>query len=301
MNLNEEYLNNVYEINIANNYSINKLSNTEFNSTLNDEEIRRLIFLSSNKSNIFNGSAVRLDKIENIENQISLHLSEVSFFDFMTSNMVYMSYNNLISKLEKDYNAKEDVVLLNKVKNNIEDKGIPDSFDSVLINKGLANIIAISVLVEDSIGNYGLVRRTSNLAIGSNLLSVTVTGSIDGIDFQENNPILSCVKRELKEEINIEVEKIEFNSIAISKKKLQPIFILNCKIPQKWDDIIHLVKKADDYQKEIKEFYSIPKEFVIDFIEDEHLTDAGKYHLNKVINSCGIISEKCKNKKQFKL
>jgi len=183
-------------------------------------------------------------------------------------------YEGLIAKA-----SPEDKMILEKLRASVFHTSDLSSFSSVLSNSSLANAMAVSVLVQDINGNYGLVRRTSNLAIGSRLLSVTSTGSLDDSDFHSDNPVIACATRELREELNITCTELILSGIAISKKKLQPILMVNGKINCTWEAIMNTITTAEDYNAEVQEFIAVPHSAVAEFIANENLTDAGRYHI----------------------
>ncbi len=251
---------------------------TDFKNFLSYNEIGQLLELYSDGEieEIYNGTAVRLDVVTVNSHNYTLSISKVEFFDFLTTNMIYYKYDTLY---EKAKNNRDALKVLAKVRDRIFSANNPNSFNNIIKNKYLANIIAVSILVEDSEANVGLVKRKKGMALGAGTLSVTVTGSMDEVDFLSKNPIMSCVKREIKEELNLIGQDIKCQNIIISKDKLQPIFLVNCKINRRFKDIITVMQSADDYNKEIASFYSVPKTEVISFILNEDMTSAARFHV----------------------
>lgn len=272
--------NNVYIYKIKEQPSIIRLKKSKFQNILNKNERDRIVKLYSKDKIMYNNPVVRLDNILEYPH-LTLELSLIEFFDFISSNMINMN----IDKFKKDcISSSKDVELLSKISMSIASDKIK-SYKDIIDNSYLANIIAVSVLVEDKDGNLGFVKRGNKLAIGSGFLGVTCTGSLDNIDFFEDNPIISCVKRELKEELNIIPNGIEITNIIFSKTKLQPIFTVSCKIKERFADIINNIQNAVDYKIEIKNFYSVPKKYLKEFIKDEQLTDVAKWQIEEIIDN----------------
>jgi len=240
-------MNNVYIKKIDKPYRFTRNTKSDFKLNLSDVTKEGIVNYSvKNVSNLYNGKAVRLDKIIENDEYYDFFISEISYFDSLTSNILYQKYWNKLP----EFNSNEIELKINNIIECIKNDGIYD-FNSVINNKYLANSIAVSILVEDINNNYGMVYRNNNLAIGAGLLSVTVTGSLDDKDFNCVDPVLSCIERELNEELGIKVYDCTLEYIAISKTKLQPIFIINAKLKDSWENVKKNFSSAIDYTKEI--------------------------------------------------
>ena len=76
--------------------------------------------------------------------------------------------------------------------------------------------------------------------------------------------------------------------IAISKTKLQPIFIINAKLKDSWENVKKNFSSAIDYTKEIKNFCIVSIDQMKNLMNKSEMTDAAQFHIDNVI----------KNKKQ---
>ena len=265
-----EMLDNIFVIDFNKEPLVKILPKTLFENILNQDEIDEVIALYSKGKVLYNDKAVRLDNVI-LGDNIILELSLVNFFDFLSSNMINMNIDILKERNER---------LISKIAVGIKFQDI-NNYRDVITNKHLANIVAVSVLVRDKEGKYGFVQRSNTVAIGSNLMSVTCTGSLDADDFKSDNPIINCVKRELHEELNIIPDVIKIDSIVISKTKLQPIVVVDCYIDDTFNNCINKIKSAADYNLEITKFYAVPQDKLNQFIINEKLTDAAKYQITK--------------------
>jgi len=287
------YLENVFVHKIKNEkIIINKLEDSNFKRIFSENEINKLVQIYSGGKGFFNGKSVRLDKL--IDNDVfaCVNLSLINFYDFISTNMVYQN----IDKYKNDSLLdNESLELLHRLESVLELKEKPKNIFDIINNEYLSNILAVSILIEDINGNYGIVRRTKNL-IGSYYVSTTVTGSLDEVDYDSDNPFLSCAYREIFEELNITNILVELQSIVVSKSQLQPILLFNGKINKSWVEVIDNCKTAIDYKKEIQNFYSVPKNFLESFINDAVLTDAARYH---ILHSIENIEQQSINKEHW--
>lgn len=287
---------NVYSLKIEGEYSFEKINNSDFKDEMTEKEKNRIVEIYTAGKNVFNGSAVRLEKI-NIDKKINFKISKSSYFDLLSTNIIYFKKEEILDRLN-NLRLYEDVKLIETIINKIETFSSNDSLENILNNNYLANTIAISVLVQDINGNFGLIRRGKNVAIGSGLLGVTASGGVDEVDYSETNPILSCVYRELQEELNIIPNSTKISYVVMSKSKMQPIFLVNCSINESWNSIITKVKNAKDYNSEVTKFYSVPGDVVINFIDGENLTDAAYFH---IYNSIDCVQKQCSSKDKYEL
>lgn len=253
-----------------------------FNLDLSEIEKEEIIHYSvKNVDNLYNGVVVRLNNIMEKKDVFIFSISKLHYFDSLSSNMLYHKYANKIQQLQNN-NTMENKI--STILMQIENEGI-GSFEEVLNNHKLANTMAVSVLVKDRDGKYALVLRTKNLAVGAGMLSVTVTGALNQNDYNCDNPVLACAKRELREELGILhtiCSKIEY--IVISKSKLQPIFIINAEIADKWEDIICNFKNAKDYKNEVEEVLIVSLEDMKKLMQKYNMTDATFFHFQDVIS-----------------
>jgi len=252
---------------------------TKFVSLFSDADKNKLIeiYYRSNKNkNIFNGISVRLDKATLDDQEATLEISKINYFDLIVSNILCF---NLKRWLDNCLNEEEIYFCNNKI-NEIKDKvKIHKKFEDIINNEYISNIMAVSVLIEDKNGKIGITKRSSSLNISSGLVSTTATGSVDGEDFNANDPLTNCVKKEVLEELGIKVEEIELKGISISKTKLQPIVLFDARINESWEDIIDKIKMAKDYKNEVEDFLSISISDIPELLNNNELSDATRYHI----------------------
>lgn len=258
-------------------YQFIKNSVSSFKNTFSEEDRDKLVmYTKKNTSNLFNGTVVRLDKFD-YNKGYQFHISPLTYFDSLTTNMIFNKYSEKISQLENSVEEKNIKEIIKK----IYDNGI-SSFEEVIDNKYLANTIAVSCLIKDLKENYALVTRNQNVAIGKGLLSVSVTGAVDLNDYDEEDPVLACAKREAREELGITIDVLPAKAIIISKKKLQPIFIVDAYINETWDNVVKRVYEANDFTQENTGIHIIPKSNLLSFSKGHSMTDAAKYHISSV-------------------
>lgn len=273
--------NNVFIKKIEKKCEFIREQHSNFNLPLSEFEKKEIVNYSvKNVDNLYNGQVVRLNSI--IENQTTLvfYINKVRYFDSLSSNILYQKYAKQIEQLQNNHTIEKKIkTILTQIKN----EGI-GTFAEVLNNKKLANTIAVSVLVKDIDGKYALVLRTKNLAVGAGMLSVTVTGALDENDYNCNNPVLACAKRELEEELGISTINTKIEYIVISKSKLQPVFIINAEISDRWRDIIPNFENAKDYKNEVKELLIVSKKDMVALMQNCRMTDAAYFHLQDAIS-----------------
>jgi 8-oxo-dGTP pyrophosphatase MutT (NUDIX family) len=281
-----------------------KNNTSPFRRFFSDLEMEKLIHLYSEKTNathLFNGKSVRLDKVTNIGSSTIIHVSMIEFFDFLLTTMLYNQRDSFVRFCE-DNKRYEEKALIERFCDFIDSQGSVNSFEGVIDIKELSNILAVSILVEDRNGLVGLMRRSKNVAVSSGILSVTATGSLDEQDFHENNPFISCAKRELREELNIETDSIVLDELVMSKHKLQPIALLNVKLPHDWKDLAKCIKSAKDFNYETQEMYAVPISDLSQFLYSEKFTDAASYQIYKKMIHAGVQIEPVRsgfNKEQY--
>lgn len=233
---------------------------SKFFSFFSEEEIKRI--LRDYFPNAYNSNNVRLEGIHFKNGMYFATLSKTDFFSLLCSNIIYRK--KLLETVDK-----EKILLFKK--NNVNDM-------SVLDNNFFSNNLAVSVLISDTNNKYLLVKRASSLAIGANYFGVSVTGGIDDVDLESNDPFRSAVIREVLEELNIDVKPkdIIINGIYIGSEKLQPIVI--CRIYLKKDIIISDILNGKDSLKENEEFFLYSKDDLLK-INNYTMTEAAKFQI----------------------
>ena len=255
------------------------IQDTNFHKVLSDEEQKILLDFEC-KANLFNGTVIRLDKLT----RNTATLSRVRFFDFMTTNLVVKPaskrkmpfykalYLNFFDKRNKEFHSLEG-----KVKSAV----LPyrkKSFDDVLAINELANIVTVSVLLEDREGNVLLVKRGSNVAVSSGMFATSCTGSLSDEDLETDNPFISCAERELKEELNLQCD-LSIEQVVISKQKLQPAVLLTGKIDRSFQSVYGTMSSAQDFNVENQTLYSVPKTQLAGIVKHYQFTDVAAYQL----------------------
>lgn len=275
--------------------NIEKLDKTQFKKILSDEERDILVnlFCSRNNSNPYNDPAIRLDKVA-LENDsiLNIKISSVNFFDFLATNLsIYPSNTHVISKwslINSIIKWAGAFSIIDRLKIEIKKYPNPSSIHDALSIKPLANIITVAILLEDSTGRVGIVRRSISVAISSGQFSVTAAGTPTASDFDSENPIISCAKRELQEELNITGVDFNFDGLVISKQKMQPVFMLSAKLGTTWEDIYPSIVSARDFKFEVQNIIVLSPEKALSMIHKVTMTDASAYHIYKYAKSKSI-------------
>lgn len=266
---------NVYIKEITKPYNFKKQPHGNFKSyLLENEKIEIIEFMLKKGSHLFNGEVTRLDRFIEYRDCIDIYISPLTYFDSLVTNMLYHKYFEKVLELG---DTKEERIIKSSICR-IAEAGVFD-FESIIDNENLANTIAVSCLIADASGRYGLVSRNQKVAIGKGLMGVTVTGAVDGIDYVTDDPILSCVKREAKEELGVMISDAKVRSIVISSKKLQPIFIVDAFINDTWENILRAIPNSTDFSSENENFHIVPPKKLMLFAQSYPMTDAARYHL----------------------
>lgn len=272
---------NVFILRVPSQYCFRKSTQSTFLPMLNQKNKEAIISFTKKTNNLFNGNIVRLDSIKHSDdNVLQFDISMVTYYDSMTTNMLYHKYHDKLGQLDDNKPVEKNI---KSIINNISNMGI-SSFTEIINNPFLANPLAVSVMIRDIDNDYCMVRRKNNLAVGASLLSVTVTGGVDDVDYETENPIISCAKRELMEELFLQCNDLSLDYIAISKTKLQPIAIVNGKINDKWENITTNFARATDFSNEVNGFFIIHKEQLPAFIKNNKMTDAAYFHIHSIVS-----------------
>lgn len=216
---------------------------TPYKSVYSEEEIAKMIS-TSGKKNVFNGTCIRLDKVvDGI-----CYLSKVGFYDFLVSNLTYLPANkNLMSTFDMlrcyvfDPEFRSVLGLESRIRTRVKGYKTIRSFYDILAIKELANIVTVSVLLEDAASNVLLVKRGNKVAVSFGAYAVSSAGSVTEDDLLETDPFLSCAMRELKEELNLEVP-LQYTGVVISRQKFQPAVLFYGKLGMKFMDVISIFK-----------------------------------------------------------
>ena len=181
-------------------------------------------------------------------------------------------YLNFFDKRNKEFHSLEG-----KVKSAVLPYRKKTAEDVLAINE-LANIITVSVLLEDKDGNVLLVKRGSKVAVSSGMFATACAGSLSEEDYNECNPFISCAKRELKEELNL-VCDLHVDKIVISKQKLQPAVLLSGKVNKSFRDLYETMIFASDFNEENQTLFAVPKDKLHSVVMHYQFTDVAAYQL----------------------
>lgn len=260
---------------------------THFNSCINQETKEVLLDLYSNRTStvLYDNPAIRID---NAKGNGDLEISLITFYDFITTNLIAypansptFSLQNMIHTITKHFSLFN---ISNEVRNKLLLKiGKQPNFQKVLSVNELANIATVSILIEDTNGDIALVKRTNRVAISSGHFSVSAAGTPTNTDYNTENPFLECAKREIKEELGIEDISLEFKELIISKQKMQPVFLYNGKLNDTWNNYYKKIILANDFSFETENLYIVPFNSIMYFIKRTIMTDASSYQLWKYV------------------
>lgn len=224
------------------------------------EKERNAIIAKYKTPNLFNGTSVRLDSIEDGLCSFSV----VMFYDFLCCNIA--GFHN------------KDVLSWPKLEKAICKYGKLNSFEKVLGIRELPNLICTSTLLHDINGEYLLIERNTKVSIGSGLFACTSSGSMTIEDCQTSNPIVSCAQRELIEELNLNVN-LYVQGIIMPLQKMQPVALLTGQVQRPWREILSQMKQGVDYEKENSRTLVVPKSKLLSIISMYKFTDAASFHI----------------------
>jgi len=245
------------------------------------EDEQKLILSRDGKRNLFNGDAVRLD---NLSKDGTATLSKVHFFDFLTTNLVIKpasrSKQSAFSSLY-DMLFSDEVKKIHRLEHRVKAavyRYQRRSFNQILAIGELANIVAVSVLLQDSTGRYLIVHRGNKVAISSGNFATSCAGSVSKEDLQSENPFIACAKRELKEELNLECN-LKVDGVVISRQKLQPSVLLSGTLDFTFEEAYDAMIAAEDFHEENSELFAVPREKLVGIVKRHQFTDIAAYQL----------------------
>lgn len=209
-----------------------------------DEYLRSLLEAKYVGKHLFNGDCLRLEGIDISSKEVILKVSKTDYYSLLATNL-----NN---------------------------KGFLTDYD-VIGNSTLSNNLAVSVLIRDAKDGLLLVERSSKVAIGSSMLSVSVTGGLDYVlDIEANQGIIyTTVKNEVQEELGmgVDFEDLEVCGLFIGLGKLQPVLICNVRLNCTFD-LVDL--KLND---EIEKVHIVSKGDLSRYFSEFYMTEATRFHL----------------------
>lgn len=255
---------------------------SNFKSIFNDEEKTILIELVKRVFNreFTNEKSVRLDAIE-VKDKMKIKVSLSEFYDFLSSNFIVLNLDKLM-----DYSNEVEKELLLRFKKILDNNKIK-CFDDIYNADFLSNIIAVSCVIIDKNGHFFLTRRNNNVGIANGYLSVSVTGSVDGEDYNKNDPFIACCSREIREELGFIIDEccdVKFKKFVCGEKKLQPIALIDVIV----DDIqkvINTLKSCEGFNEENSKYFICDRDEVKALISNDqyNITEAGLAHLESLL------------------
>lgn len=223
-----------------------KVVNVEstFERGYTDEYLSSLLEQKYVGKHLFNGDCLRLEGIDISSKEVILKVSKTDYYSLLATNL--------------------------------SNKGFLTDYD-VIGNSTLSNNLAVSVLIRDAKDELLLVERSSKVAVGSSMLSVSVTGGLDYIENLDENIILTTVKKEIQEELGLDVisDNVKVCGLFIGLKKLQPIILCDVKLDYSFDS---LVLKPNE---EIKNIHITSKDCLVNYFSDYNMSEATMFHLKK--------------------
>lgn len=223
-----------------------KVVNVEstFERGYTDEYLSSLLEQKYVGKHLFNGDCLRLEGIDISFKEVTLKVSKTDYYSLLATNL--------------------------------SNKGFLTDYD-VIGNSTLSNNLAVSVLIRDVKDEFLLVERSSKVAVGSSMLSVSVTGGLDYIENVDENIILTTVKKEIQEELGLDVisDNVKVCGLFIGLKKLQPIILCDVKLDYSFDS---LVLKPNE---EIKNIHITSKDCLVNYFSDYNMSEATMFHLKK--------------------
>lgn len=260
----------------------------KFANIFTEDEQKQLVIHSSGKK-LFNGNMVRLKNV----NGNSCVVQRVRYFDFLTTNLLFrpagsklLSFRDVVWHMVYDEDFRKRNKLENRLKARIAWYGKLDTFDKVLKVDEFANAIAVSVVLYDKQDNVLVVRRGNKNAISSGNFAVSATGSVSLEDLEKVNPFISAGCREVKEELNLDIE-LNIKELIIVKQKFQPVVLLEGRVEQNFADIVEKIKNAPDYKDENTQIYAVPVKKIRNVVRKYKFTDTSAYQLT---GKCSTIS-----------
>lgn len=272
-----------HDFSVKDYYYFKKSAESLFIQSYKENEYRKIVELCKRTFNrdFSNEVCVRLDGYNKEEQKIGLKISKIHFYDFLVSNFLILNFDKLLSNA-----SSEERIIINTYRNAIISCGDLTSFDSIIANRFLSNIIAISLIIEDDY-NLLITKRNGKVGISNDFISTTVTGTVDESDFYSNDPLKNCCVRECKEELDyiLDPEQIKLNKIVCGYQKTQPIALLNVKVDSVFDieDSIRLYK---GFHEENSNYFIIAKKEIPGILlrKDIMLTEAGRSHFEGLLS-----------------
>ena len=275
----------VYELKLKDNLAYKRISERDV-EYIEKDIVEKIIEAWKDFKNgtVFNSANIRLEDVCFNEKQVELVIGHTRFYDFLISNIIRQQFDGFKEFIIKS-NIKEGKEIINELEHYFSSiKGNFNSFQELIRKGNMPNAIAVSVLVMDKNDNVMLVKRSSKVAIGKNLYSVTATGAAGEPDFEDDNPIKHCALRELKEELNLKLSTSDLyiKAIVAGKNKMQPIAIVDAIVPFNLEKIKIEKDAAFDYKFEVDKVFICKKDEIKNTLIQQKFTEAAVYHLESI-------------------
>lgn len=238
-------------------------------------EVKRIF-----KREFTNETCVRLDDCCQLDDCAVLTVSRINFYDFLLTNFSFFNRAKIL-----DQASVNCLKGFKKLYDRIASDGGVSDFESIINKNYLSNALAVSCLLTD--GKSALMtKRNSKVGIANNFYSTTVTGSVDGTDFDNSDLIISCCTREFGEEMNgiLLPDQMNVKKIVCGESKIQPIALVDVRV----DNLHTFAENVEEYSHFFDEHssYKICSYDEIEtFLQDENamITEAARTHLEGTI------------------
>lgn len=258
---------------------IKKVNGKKFVSFFNEEEYNKLMgyFLQDKNKTLFNGVNTRLDSIVHEADGDILTISNIHYFDYMTSNILLLHKHNLVEY----FSRCREKYMISRLYEFYQECEKYCTIHEILAAKWLANQAAIGMMIQDRNGKYGIVKRGKNMAVSAGFWGVSVSGCIENEDFNSENPIIRCCLREAKEELNIDLlsRDVRVRGISFDKNKLQPIILCDGVVNDTWEHILDDCNSGEEYELEVSGVYPMNKAELSDVLRYQNMTEAARVHI----------------------
>lgn len=229
-----------------------------------------------------NNECVRLDSVSSSGSVTELILSKSPFYSFLLTNFLLINMGRLLDSANESEKS-----LLERFSSKTESYAEFSTLEDVISEKSLSNLLAVSCVIRDLKNRVLLIRRNYSTGIADGFLSVSVTGSVEGVDLDFGDPVVSCCKRETEEELGFEFSpdcKFTLKKIVCGRKKLQPIALVDVVVPN-LEDVTDSLKFCKGFSEENSEYIVVSSKEIGEFINSGkyQLTEAGRAHLETLI------------------
>lgn len=254
------------------------IDQTPFVHPVRPDERQRLVDWYSQRMQTWptNGQVVRLDGVD------PWCFSTVEFFDFLTTNLTTFPANwpraTLAQHWQTWWHGWSVFPLIQRVRSIT---GVPQSGLETLMNRSLANPLAVSILIQDVTGRWGLTVRSRHVAIASGQWGATAAGTVSREDLRAfpRNPIIACAHRETSEELGLSFTHFAWDGLVVARQKRQPVALVSAQLHRSWEEVLPLIKHARDWAFENTALHPVSSDRIAAVIRKAPLTDAAAYHL----------------------